>query len=277
MAFYLSVQPYFNSYLQVVRNDSVTTAGHITQVFSFTSTIASIAISLLIKFTAHYKYPVVAGSCLYTLAIGGLIRYRTADSATWQIVGTQIALGVGGGMLHVPAQLGVQASASHGQVAAVTAIFLTLLEIGGAVGAAISGAVWSASVPSKLRRYLPDHAKAQADAIFASLATARSFAMGTPERTAINRAYQETMQILLLVAVGVCIPLLPLALLMKNHKLDEVNSRLPRAHLRMTDARLQMDQHVKGTVIGSFTRHADDGSHERLTAADDGAPDIDPA
>ena len=58
-------------------------------------------------------------------------------------------------MVNVPAQLGVQASASHQEVAAATAIFLTVLEIGGAVGNAISGAIWSHSVPEKLVRYLP--------------------------------------------------------------------------------------------------------------------------
>lgn len=223
MAFYLSVQPYFYSYLQIVHNKSVTAAGHITNTFSFTATVASIAVSLLIKYTAHYKYFVLAGSCIYLLAIGVMIRYRTADSSTGQLVGSQIALGIGGGMLNVPAQLGVQASASHQEVAAVTAIFLTILNVGGAVGSAISGAIWTANVPVKLERYLPESAKAQAMIIFGSLTTAQSYAMGTPERQAINRAYQETLHILLIVAVCVCAPLIPLSLLMKNYKLDQVS------------------------------------------------------
>ena len=76
-----------------------------------------------------------------------MIRYRSESSSTSQIVGTQIAVGIGGGMLNVPAQLGVQAAVPHSDVAAATAIFLTLLEVGGAVGAAISGAVWTANIP----------------------------------------------------------------------------------------------------------------------------------
>ncbi|KAI9826331.1 MAG: hypothetical protein M1832_000248 [Thelocarpon impressellum] len=228
MAFYLSVQPYLNSYLQVVQNESISAAGLITNVFSFTSTVSSIVVSLAIKHTAHYKYFVLAGSCVYLLAIGLLIRYRTESSSTWQIVGTQICLGAGGGMLNVPAQLGVQASASHSEVAAATAIFLTLLEIGGAVGAAISGAVWTSSVPAKLQEYLPARSKDQATAIFASLATARSYAVGSPERVAINRAYQETMNVLLIIAAAVSVPMIPLALLMKNYKLDEVSRCISR-------------------------------------------------
>ena len=228
VAFYFSVQPFFNSYLQVVQGLSVTAAGHVTQVFSFTSTVASICVGVIIKYTHHYKYFVTVGSAIYILGLGIMIRYRTQGSTVAQIVGTQIAVGIGGGMLNVPAQLGVQASASHQEVAAATAIFLTILEIGGAVGSAISGAIWTANIPSKLARYLPPESQADATAIFSSLVTAQSYPMGSPTRDAINRAYQETMNILLIVAVCVAIPLLPLSLVMKNYKLDRVSA----SHMR---------------------------------------------
>lgn len=153
-----------------------------------------------------------------------MIRYRREGSSTGSIVGTQIAVGIGGGMLNVPAQLGVQASVNHGDVAAATAVFLTILEIGGAVGSAISGSVWTANIPKKLALYLPPEAQADAISIFGNLTLARSYPMGGPERMAINRSYQETMNILLIIAVCLAIPLFPLSLMMKNYKLNEVSS-----------------------------------------------------
>ncbi|KAL8758117.1 MAG: hypothetical protein Q9184_004028, partial [Pyrenodesmia sp. 2 TL-2023] len=84
--------------------------GYITQTFSFTSTVSSIIVSLFIKFTRHYKYYIITGAAIYLMGIGLMIRYRVETSSTSQIVGTQIAVGIGGGMLNVPAQLGVQAS-----------------------------------------------------------------------------------------------------------------------------------------------------------------------
>lgn len=153
-----------------------------------------------------------------------MIRYRREGSSTGSIVGTQIAVGIGGGMLNVPAQLGVQASVNHGDVAAATAVFLTILEIGGAVGSAISGSVWTANIPKKLALYLPPEAQADAISIFGNLTLAQSYPMGGPERTAINRSYQETMNILLIIAVCLAIPLFPLSLMMKNYKLDEVRT-----------------------------------------------------
>ncbi|KAI9706769.1 MAG: hypothetical protein M1820_004739 [Bogoriella megaspora] len=234
MAFYLSVYPYFISYLLVVQNKSVTAAGHITQTFAFTSTVTSIIVSFLIKYTRHYKYFITLGSAIYLMGIGLMIRYRTQNTSTGALVGTQIAVGIGGGMLNVPAQLGVQASVSHQKVAAATAVFLTILEIGGAVGNAISGAVWTSQIPKKLAAYLPPETQSQAATIFGSVtAASTTYPMGSPTRDAINRAYQETMTIILTIAVCVCIPLIPLSLLMKNYRLDT------------------LDQHVKGKVVGT--------------------------
>lgn len=222
MVFYTSIQPYFYSYLQVVQIDSVIAACHITQTFAFTSTVAAIITSTIIKYTRHYKYFITAGAAIYLLGIGLMIRYRVEGSLTSQIVGTQIAVGIGGGMLNVPAQLGVQGSVSHDDVAAATAIYLTIVEIGGAVGSAISGAVWTANLPKKLALYLPPAAKSDAILIFGNLTLAESYKIGGPERVTINRNYQETLNIVLFIAVCLSVPLIPLSLLMRNHKLDQV-------------------------------------------------------
>ncbi|KAI0971843.1 siderophore iron transporter mirC [Xylaria arbuscula] len=238
LVFYLSVQPYFYSYLLVVQHQSVAAAGHITQVFSFSSTVTSIIVSLLIKYTRHYKYFVTSGALIYLLGVGLMIRYRTMDASVGSLVGTQIAVGIGGGMLNVPAQLGVQASASHQQVAAATAVYLTMVEIGGAVGAAISGAVWTQLIPAKLAEYLPADVAPQVHTIFGDVTVASNYTMypaDSPARMAINRSYQETMQVLLTIAVSLCAPLVVLSFAMRNYKLDDIK------------------QGVKGKVIGGTT------------------------
>lgn len=252
MAYYLSVQPYFYSYLLVVQDQSVTEAGHITQTFTFASTVTSILISLAIKYTKHYKYYVTAGSCIYLVGIVAMLRYRTEGTSPAMLVVCQILVGMGGGLSHVPAQLGVQASASHSEVGAATAAFLTTLEIGGAVGSAISGSMWSNSIPGKLEEYLPEGSKHHAKKIFGSVQYASThFPVGSPERIAINRAYQETMTSILMIAVVVALPLMPLSLLMKNYKLDEVSLFCRHQDLSDSLTRPKMDQQVKGVVIGS--------------------------
>jgi MFS family permease len=234
VAYYLSIYPFFQSYLLVVQGQTVTAAGRIVQMWTFAATITSIIVSILIKYTRHYKYFVTAGACVNLLGLILMFFYRVENTSTAVLVGTTAIVGIGGGMLNVPAQLGVQASASHQEVAAATAIFLTFLEIGGAVGSAISGAIWTANVPKKLAAYLPAETQDQADAIYTNITlAANGWPMGDPTRIAINRAYQETMTKTLGVAVCVAIPVILLSFLMQNYKLDE------------------MDQHVKGVVIGT--------------------------
>lgn len=232
----MSVYPYFFSYLRIVQGLSITTAGHITRVFSFSSTVSSIVVSLIIKYTAHYKYYVTAGSCIYLMGMGLMLAYRTESASTGTLVGTQIAIGIGGGFLNVPVQLGVQASVSHQQVAAATTVWLTILEVGGAVGAAISGAIWSTYIPQKLQQYLPPDVASSYATIYGDLTIASDYVtypVGSPERIAINRAYQETMRYLLIGALATAAPIVPLTFALRNYKLDE------------------MDQKVEGRVIGN--------------------------
>lgn len=222
VAFYSSVQPYFYSYLQVVHGHSVVTAGRVTQTFAFTSTISAVAVSFLIKFTRRYR-PFVTGGCV--IYIGGLLLMLWGHKSQSSVIANlaiQTIVGGGAGLLNVPVQLGVQASATHQGVAAATAMFLTSLEMGGAVGSAVSGAVWTSSVQKKLQLYLPPESKKDAAEIFGKLTKALSYPMGSPTRDAINRSYEETMARLLMNAVLVSIPLIPLSLLMKNYQLDKV-------------------------------------------------------
>ncbi|KAK6441956.1 hypothetical protein LTR95_001816 [Oleoguttula sp. CCFEE 5521] len=233
MTYYLSVYPYFQSYLLVVQSQSIASAGQIVQMWTFAATITSILVSLAIKYTKHYKYFITAGACINLLGLILMQIFRVEGASVAVLAGTTALVGIGGGMLNVPAQLGVQASASHQEVAAATAIFLTFLEVGGATGSAISGAIWSANVPRKLAQYLPAETQDQAVAIYKNITLASSgWEIGDPTRVAINRAYQETMSKTLWVAICVAIPVILLSFLMENYKLDEI------------------EQHVTGVVIG---------------------------
>lgn len=246
----MSIQPYFYSYLLVVQNESPTAAGHVTQTFSFTSTVVAVGTSSVIKYTKHNKPWVVFGSCIYLMGVGLMIKYRSMNASVGQIVGTQFALGIGGGMLNVPAQVCVQASTDHQHVAVATAVYLTCVEVGGAVGSAISGAVWDSNIPAKLREYLPAETQDQASAIYNQINNALSYPVSSPTRLAINRAYQETMTILLIIAVCCAVPVILLSLLLTNENLSEVNNQF------------------KGRVIG---RMVEDGTQVEVVNAAGGA------
>ena len=236
--FYIAVQPYFYSYLLVALNLPVSRAGPITQTFSFASTIAALLASLAIR---HLSVPrpkpfILAGAVLYTISIVILLETRTRNASVGTLFAAQAGLGAGAGLIHVATQLVVQAAAStnthryhrhqnaaaHAQqyVGVATATFLTMVQVGGAVGSAVSGAVWGKLVPAKLRAYLPERVKSEADKIYASVVVACSYAWGSPEREAIARSYQETVTVLLWTALVACLPVLGMAALVGDYRLD---------------------------------------------------------
>ncbi|PNS18887.1 hypothetical protein CAC42_5426 [Sphaceloma murrayae] len=232
MAFYTSVLPYFYSYLLVVHGQSVSAAGHITQMFTFSCTITAVAVSFWIKRSRRYRLILLIGCGFYSAGLIWMCFLQEGASVS-MLVGSQLTLGVGGGLIHGPAQLGVQAAVRHADVATATALFLTFLEVGGAAGSAISGSIWSGTLLQKLEEYLPEKTADQAAAIFGDVnLAANGWPIGDPTRGAINRAYQETIRNIFYVAVLISLTLLPLALVMQNYKLDEVDQQREEPVLR---------------------------------------------
>ncbi|EGZ71411.1 siderophore iron transporter mirC [Neurospora tetrasperma FGSC 2509] len=211
MIFYIAVQPYFYSYLLVALNLPVNRAGQITQTFSFASTIAAILASLGIRQSRSPRPRpfIITGALLYTFAIVILLMTRTKGVSIHSLFSAQAVLGAGAGLMHVATQLAVQASCGdkHAHVGVATAAFLTLVEVGAAVGAAFSGVIWGRLIPRKL--------------IYASVVVARSYPWGSVEREAIARAYQETVTVLLKFALVWCVPLVVVALFVGDYRLGE--------------------------------------------------------
>lgn len=80
----------------------------------------------------------------------------------------------------------------------------------------VSGAIWNTILPRRLLQHLPEAAKENSRAIFRSIVAAQSFAIGTPERNAINLSYRQTQQRLAIASLSISIPLLIIMLLIRN-------------------------------------------------------------
>lgn len=107
-------------------------------------------------------------------------------------------------------------------MAIATAIFLTITQIGGAVGGAGAGAVWSTLLPHRLASRLPDDVdKAELiPKIMASLPFAMSFPPESPVRVAINESYHDTQHVLNMMALLFLGPALVAVLSMKDVHLE---------------------------------------------------------
>jgi len=132
-------------------------------------------------------------------------------------------------MFHVPVQLGIQAVARHQEVAIATAMFLTFTSLGGSVGSAIAGAIWTNVLPGRLTVYLPDMDPAERKRIYDDFKFAMSFPRGGFERDGIVKAYVDVMRRLSLTATLAALPMLILVFVMREVKLDKpgTTSRSP--------------------------------------------------
>lgn len=122
------------------------------------------------------------------------------------------------------------AAACHSEIAVVLALLGLFSQIGGAVGQAIAGGIWTNTLPQYLQLYLPQSAKDQAMEIYASLTTQLRYPIGSPERVAIARAYGVGQRRMLIAAI--CI--LPVAAL---------------CVMMWRDIQLKTATQIRGTVV----------------------------
>ncbi|KAK9370895.1 major facilitator superfamily domain-containing protein [Lipomyces kononenkoae] len=244
---YNILQPYFFSYLMVTRDTTTDSAGRIVQVFSFAATICGILSSFLIKRSSRYKLWVLIGIPVYQLGILSMQFSRLPTSPIAILALSQALAGAGGGMLAVASQVGVQASCNHSDTAVATALFLTVFSLGSAVGAAISGAVWTSLLPSRLTKYVPESNRDQVPNIYADFGYARRMFpdISSPERQAIMHAYKDVMALLIWIAVIVVIPCFVSSCLMTEYNLAELSTIL-------TESRAQ-----QAHTYGKLSSHSD--------------------
>ena len=106
----------------------------------------------------------------------------------------QIFMSLGGGTMVIAEQVAVLCAASHNEVASAFAILSVFGNAGAAVGGAVSGAIWTHTFPQKLQEYLPAESAADWESIYDDLDVQLSYDVGTPTRLAIQRAYEDSQQ-----------------------------------------------------------------------------------
>ena len=191
---------YFSSFLQVVNDLSVTDASYVVQTYTVGTVVCSLAVGLLIHYTGRFK-PV----CLYfgipmsIFGLGLMINFRRPGGNIGYIVMCQIFISFAAGTIIICDEIAIMAAASHQHIAVVLAVLGMFSNIGGAIGLTIAAAIWQDVFPKKLAEYLPASELPNLLLIYADITTQLSYAVGSPARIAIQRAYGDA-QMLLLVA-----------------------------------------------------------------------------
>ncbi|KAG1809750.1 major facilitator superfamily domain-containing protein [Suillus plorans] len=230
MSFFLTYT-YLFSFVLVVKPWSLVNATYFIQVQSVALTFFGILAGLSMRFLHRYKYVLVVGLVIRLAGVAMMIHSRGANASNAELVWTQILQGFGGGFAAVSSQVGAQASVPHTDVAIITAIVLLVTEIGGAVGNACAGAIWSNTMPSNLEKYLPSLSAEERAELFGSIRSAASYPLGHPIREGVINAYDDTMKIMVTTATILSVIPILLALAMPNWYLGDKQNAIDAADL----------------------------------------------
>ncbi|KAG2353161.1 major facilitator superfamily domain-containing protein [Suillus spraguei] len=230
MSFFLTFT-YLYSFVLVVKPWSLVNAMYFVQVQSVALTFFGMLAGLSMRFLHRYKYVLVIGLVIRLAGVSLMIHSRGANTSDAELVWTQILQGFGGGFAAVSSQVGAQASVPHADVAIITAVVLLLTEIGGAVGNAWAGAIWSNTMPVNLEKYLPWLSDEQRAELYGSITLAASYPPGDPVREGVINAYDDTMKIMVIVATVLSVVPILLALAMPNWYLGDRQNAIDAADL----------------------------------------------
>ncbi|KAI7159202.1 MFS general substrate transporter [Hortaea werneckii] len=188
---------YLPSFLQVVYELDVATAGYVGNTFSVVSFVFLFVAGWLIRWTGRFKWILWICVPLYIFGLGLMIHFRTPGGHIGYVVMCEIFFSISGAIFILCTQLAVLASVDHQHIAAVLAFLFVMGSIGGSIGAAICGAIWTNTFLPALARNLPRSAMADLPVIYSSLVQQLSYPVRTPERDGIVAAYGYAQPILL--------------------------------------------------------------------------------
>ncbi|KKK25630.1 siderophore iron transporter mirA [Aspergillus rambellii] len=206
---------FFSSYLQVAGHFDAGNATRIDNSLRVAFQVAGIFAAYFMKFTRRSQ-------------IWSWPEYPFAFSASF--IAAKSLIGVGRGFYQTAAQVSVQAVVSRQEVSVVTAVFFASMSVGGAIGTSVAGAIWRSTLPRKLAENLPADLKHQAQTIFGSIVTARSYKVGTAARDAIDLSYRQSQRLLAIAGVCALAPMLIIMFFLQNVQLDERQTTKPESH-----------------------------------------------
>lgn len=246
-------ESYFTSFLQVARFLSARDAQYVERSYLFTACVSAIICGVLVKWTRRYKIWLVVGILLHGVGTLLMVRSRKLDNPMAEIVISQVIGGFGGGFTTLASQLGVQAVVGHQDVGIATAVFLTITQIGGAVGSSVAGSIWTSRLESALASRLPQSEQPNIPKIVGDLRFALSYS--GDNRTSINEAYVDVQRILNWIGVWALLPCLLCALAMQNVDLG-AKAQLSKPDERQSDSGLSTDSSAAENT--PFLSHEDE-------------------
>lgn len=194
---------YFTSFLQVVNNVTIAEAGYISHTFDVVSGALLILVGYMIRRTGRFKWLLYIAVPLYMFSQGLMIYFRRPNQSVGYLVMCEVFISIGGSVFIIVQQISILAAVDHQHVAAALALLSVVGTVGNAMGATISGAIWTNTFYKALEKFLPESAMPDIDTIYEDLDTQLSYDVGSPERIGIQQSYGYSQTRMLAAGLGI--------------------------------------------------------------------------
>ncbi|CAK7916700.1 siderophore iron transporter Arn1p [[Candida] anglica] len=227
--------------LMVAMNQSQKAAMRVTSLYSFVSVIVGPLVGLLVVRVRRTKGFIIFGVLCWAVSFGLLVHFRGDNDGLQSekfvngVIGSLCFMGFGTGFFTFTTQVSISACTNHEHMAVIISLYLASYNVGLAIGASVSGAVWTNLMYKEIVKQFQ---KAGIDTALATFAYGSPIGLGgfietytwaSPERIPVVLAYAHVQKILCIVGLVLVFPLLLATFFLRDHKLESVQS-LELAH-----------------------------------------------
>ncbi|CAK7909991.1 siderophore iron transporter Arn1p [[Candida] anglica] len=253
---------YMFTVLMVAMNQSQKAALRITSLYSFVSCITGPLVGLVIVKFKRSKGFIIFGISTWAIALGLLVHFRgDNDGRSYRefangVIGSICLMGFGAGFFTYTTQMSITTCTNHEHMAVMLALYLSSYNVGLAIGASVSGAVWTNLMYKQIVKQMQ---KAGVDPSLAVLAYASPIGEGgfiqeytwlSAERIPVVLAYAHVQKILCIVGLVLVFPTLAATFFLRDHKLEAVQSIEKASENR--EGKVAVNDHDDDVLIRTF-------------------------
>ncbi|KAL6241599.1 hypothetical protein RBB50_011380 [Rhinocladiella similis] len=232
---------YLYTLLVVSYDFSIAGATRVAGLYNFCATLVGATLGFLVIKFRRLKELIVIGAVMWFIGGGMVYHYRGGSSSKAGIIGAEIMIGSGAGFFSWTTYVLIQTAARHEHLSILISLIFTVNYFGQAFGNCVSGALWTQTLYEELDKNLVSfNNETLAAAVYASPFTVvPTYAIGTPEREAITESYRYIQRILTITALCLMVPMLALALVLRNPRLSNQQTQ-PEAEQPGTSDQVEM-------------------------------------
>lgn len=218
---------YYYYFVMVVYNLSISDTGYMTQIYNVGSCFWSVVFGLWVRYIKTFKYTCLFfGLPLMILGTGLYIHFTVSQGNIGYIIMCQIFIAFAGGTLVIGEDMAVMAASDTEGIPLMLALLGLSSRIGGAVGSAVSAAIYRNVFPSALLAKLPESAKADYQTIYLGGSTTQlTYPVGSEIRNAINYAYGQSQRDGAIAGCAILALAIPAIAIWRNYNVDKKQHR----------------------------------------------------